>query len=280
MPVPPEEFKAYLAPGESVVQWAPGRFVDGAYRSNGVVGVTDRRLVFVADGDRFVDVAPDSVCAIRCTIRSSRTTAGIGYPLLAVVGVLVTVLGLVGVVGIQPTTPVTALALTTVGGAVAAEGLRRSGVSVNGEAIDAVRRAWRGEADSRLRELAGVKPVRRGGGDGLVVATGLVSLFGLVGLVVVTGTLIAVPLALTSLAGFALADVAYRRWERLAARGGSRRQERAISVDLVNGRTVDLRVDAADRVDRALSEVVREPIRREAPGGAMPSTAESAGNQR
>lgn len=282
----PDAFEEYLAPGESLAYQAPGRMVDGSNRAQGHVGVTDQRLLFVADGNHFLDVAHDSITSIRSTHQSGFTAPGLGYPLIAATGALVTLLGLLAIVGLAPGAVGVALALATVGGGVSAELLRRSDVSVDPRAVASVRRAVKGNVSSRRRELRGLRPFLHGPfegshhyADGLVLGAALLSLLALVGLVAAAGTLAVVPLVLISLAGFAVADVGFRRSRSLDDEDASRLTALDVQVDLVNGRTVEFRVDPDDRVDRALSAAVRSAGEETERPVARPSTSGTVRSQ-
>lgn len=276
MAAPSEEFDAYLAPDEDVVASVRGRLADSARRSWGAVAVTDRRLLFLSDGDRFLDVGHDAICTIRGHSRSRWTVAGVGYTLLAVVGVAVAALALLPVVARRPGLPVLGLLLVALGGAAAAEGLRRTSLAVNPEAVDVVTRVVLRRAP--VGALTDVRYRYRGAGDALVLAAAVVSLLGLVGLVALTGTLAVVPLVTAALVGLAVADAASRQVRRLDADGRRRRRERAICVDLVDGRRLDLTVDPDEHVDRVLGEVVRAPREeRDRVGPRAPSAGPARG---
>lgn len=264
MSVPSEEFRDYLAPDESVVSSAHGTVVDGSFRSRGSIGITDRRVLFVTDSDRFLDVTHDAIASIRGRQRTGYTTRGVGYRLAVVTGALIAVAGFVGVLGVQANAETFTFALATVGGAAVAEYGRRSSFDVEWPASDEVLGALTADRTALGEVLADVGFRRSEGADGddawlvFVPVLGAVSLVSLIGLVGVTGRLLVVPLVVVALAGLALADYAHRRTRALDAAGNGRRRERAVSIDLVNGRTVTFRVDSTERIDRDLSGVVRE----------------------
>lgn len=287
MPASSADLEGHLGPGESLVQHAWGRIVDGSSPASGTLGVTDQRLLFVADGAHFLDVSLDSICSIRSEHQSRFTALGLGYPLLAAGGALVTLLGLLAIVGLAPTGVGVALALLTVGGGVGAELLRRSDVSLDPRAVRSVRRAIEGDVSSRRRELRGLRPVLHGPfegnhhyADGIVLGTALLALLALVGLVAAAGSLAVVPLVLVSLVGFAVADVGYRRATAMDDEDASRPTALDVQVDLVNGRTVTFRVDPDVRLDRTLSSAVMRTGEREVERTvARPSASGTAGAQ-
>lgn len=266
MGVQSSPFREYLAPDESVVSGAPGTIVDRSTRSRGSIGITDRRVLMVTDTDRFIDVSHDAISSIRSRPRTTVTATGIGYRLVAVGGAMIAVFGVVSVLAIETSGLAAGLALATVGGTAAAEYVRRTGVDVDWSALDAVWRAYRSDRDALVDELADVdllQPAGAGSHDSdlLVLTLGVAALFALVGLVSLTERLLVVLPVLASIAGVGLTDHGHRRWRTLDRTGAGMRHERAVSIHLVDGRTVDFRVDATVRIDRTLSAVVREPVR-------------------
>lgn len=124
------------------------------------------------------------------------------------------------------------LALATVGGAVAAEYVRRSGAGVERPTLGD---AWQALATNRgalvdvLSEFGLRRPAagRTSSNESHLLVVGVASLFLLVGLVPVTERLLVVPLVVASLAGVTMIDYAYRRTRALETSGGGRRRERA-----------------------------------------------------
>lgn len=278
MPVPSEVFEDYLAPGESLVDGTRGRVVDGGQRAVGAVGVTDRRVLFVGDADRFVEVAHDHVCSIRSDTRTTLTRAGLAYPLVALGAGIVGGLSFLGLVALAPGAFSLLFAALSVGGVVAAEAVRRTNVGVDLDAVAALRRTLSRGGEGSIRDLRDVRLLHRDAdNDAFVLGIGLLSLFGLVGLIAATGQLLAVPVALVSIGGIALAEHAYRRTQRLDAGGTSTRRERDVHLHLVDGRTVDLRVDAGDRIDRRLSGALRGTAGGVDAGAASPTGGDIAG---
>ena len=130
----PDEFESYLAPDESVLVGTSGTLYADSFRSAGTVGVTDRRLLFVSEGGRFLDAAHGAIHSIRShprrgfdlplTAPALLSAVGAGVALAAGLGVLLLGPGLLGFL----------LLLVTVGGGVLANRIRRA----------------RAETDSRL----------------------------------------------------------------------------------------------------------------------------------
>lgn len=263
---PSDELRAYLAPGESIVTGTRGTLHDGTFRSAGAVAVTDRRVLFVADGDHFLDVANDAISSIRSRPIGGVTYRGMGPALLAVLGAGVAVLGFVGVVALEPGLPTFVLALATVGGVAVAERVRRDGANVGSRSLEQARVMIADALDdfeplrrpaSNLREPAAEVWSGRDP-DVLVLAIVSAALTALIGLVAATERLLAVPLVLATLVGAALAEYGYRRQREGDTAGVDRSLGREVSIHLVDGGVVRLRVDPDVRFDRDLSAVVRE----------------------
>lgn len=242
---PSSEFNEFLAEDESVVNGVTGTLIDSASRSEGAIGITDRRILFLSDGDRFVDVAHDAISSIQSRPRTRLTSDGKTNRLLLGVGGLIVVSAFVGVLGLGAGGLSLALMALTVATAAGAEYVRRTGS------------AERGSRDDDLVVL------------GLVT----VALTSLIGLVVLTEDLLVIPLSLLALAGLVLADYANQRKNALDELGADRRREREVGIHLASGRSVYLRVDAGRRIDQDLSGVVRGATRPTSPAGLPRSSA-------
>ena len=257
-----DAFETYLAPGESLVSGATGRLLDASTRSAGVVGLTDRRVLFVTEDDGFVDVAHEAVSSIRSRPRREFSYRELGPAVLAVLGAGVAVAGFVGVLALEPGIGGVFLALVAVAGVVAAELVRRRGAP--DDWLDST--AAGGRFESALAEVEGLRGTAERAGTGdvdlptdpdvLVLGIVTVALTAVVGLVAATESLLVVPLLLATVGGLALADYGYRM-ERDADRP-DRAPGREVSVHLVDGSVVRLWVDPDARFERDLSAVVRE----------------------
>lgn len=275
---PTDGFGEYLAPDESVVASANGSVVGDSYPSTGRIGLTDRRVLFVSADGRFLEVAVDAICSIRSHPRTRLTRSGLGYRIAALVGALVAASAFLGAMVLWPSVPAFLLVLLSLGGVVAAEAVRRSGLDVDRDGVRALREALRDGDRGIAGTLADVELLRRPGdagerdNDALVLAIGMVSPFALLGLVVLTGSPLAVPLVVLLVGGVASAEYAYRRARRLDSTGRGSRRLRDVTIHLVDGQRVDLRVRDAERIDRELSAVARV-----APGSEANSRPSRAG---
>lgn len=282
MRAPANEFREYLAPGESVVDAGTGTLLDDSRRREGSIGVTDRRVLFVAEDGGYVDVAQSCISSIRSHPRTTVSSEEARYRLVAAAGALLAVAAVAGAAVLTASALGTALFLVGVGGFVLAEHVRRSGPAVVWTTLEWVRERLPGRprvADPGSPDLGGFDRlgVDLGGLEGLrgrmrdagelderellTFAFGGVGLAALIGPVALAASLAVLPLALVALGGVGLADYAYRRERVLARDAGSRQREQEVSIHLADGRIVRLRVDAAGRIDRALSRRVGEERR-------------------
>lgn len=250
---PADQFQPYLAADEPVLEAARGALVDGTTRTEGAVGVTDRRLLFVAD-EGFTDVRHEWIASVGSWPREHLTARGRGLRVLAAAGVALAVLSLAVQAFLTPTTVGSLLALVAVGGFAVAEGVRRRGVDVDWGAVAAAVRDL--DSDPVLREDV----VRQrweteyvyAHQSALVVAA-LVGAGAAVALLVVAASQLAFGLTFVALGGLAATDHAVRRIRRLDHLGTGRRTERDVTIQLEGGHELTLRLDPAERVDRVLS---------------------------
>ena len=254
----PGELEAYLVPDESVVAGTAGTLLDGSFQSEGVVGVTDRRVLFVADDGRFVDVAHDAVSSIRSRPHRGITYPGVGPAALVILGGGVATAAFVGALALEPGFLGFVLLLATVGGTAAAEQVRRGGGHAVRQVAASTKSALLDALPGRER-LPG--PVERAGEDAdpdlLVLGLVSVALTALIGLIATTGGLLVVPHALATVGGLALVEYGYRRERERDTAPSGRPLRREVSVHLVDGRVVRLRIDPDGRFDRDLSAAVR-----------------------
>lgn len=250
---PAEPFRDYLAEDESVVLEIRGTLVDDRNESDGTIGVTDRRVIFRSHGDQFVDIAHDAILSIQSRPKTSYTARGIGWRLLTGLSALVAVVSFVAVVGFGAGITALGFMALTVVGAAGAEYVRRNDIEPD----------WVGIGpsipmeDGRLRRLVD-RTVGRADGNLLGFGLAYLGLLGVVGLVVVTGSLAAILLVVLTLGGLALADVTYRHIRTVDRIGQGRRREREVGIHLADGRRFLLRTNAADPIDQALSGAARD----------------------
>ncbi|MDG5775484.1 hypothetical protein VB773_11455 [Haloarculaceae archaeon H-GB2-1] len=270
MSVSATTFEAYLAPGETVVEGVPGSLLDSASRSEGTIGVTDRRILFVADGDEFLDVSHDSIHSIRSTPQSPLTQRGLSS--LAVVGggSLLALVALLGVFLLRPSALVPVFLALYVAGVLGAEYVRRYGVDLHW--VGGASAGGRSDTDHRVFEtdrLHRTIAKHADNDDLLVVALVVVALVALAGLIALTESLLVLPLSIVLLGGVGVSIVGIRRGRALKRRGIDRHDELEVSIHLSNGHVVRLRVEGDSRLDRELSGVARRTL----DDGSLPDVA-------
>lgn len=252
------EFQEYLAPDESVIDADSGTLVDNSRRTEGWIGVTDRRLLFVSDDGGYVDVAQAGISGIRSQPRTTFTARGIRYRLVAAASAFLAVAAFLGSAVLTSNALGATLLLVSVGGFVLAEHVRRNGTDVVWTALETVDARLPDGFDgvSQFRER--VEGARDVDDQHLILGFACLALAALIGPVALAGSLLVLLLMLVALGGIGVADYAYRHERELAGGGGSQRHVREVSVHLVGGNIVRLRVDSAKRLDRALSRVAGE----------------------
>lgn len=249
-----EELQNYLATNESIVDVGTGRLVDGTTGTEGTIGVTDRRMLFVAGEMGFTDVRYDQICSIQSWARERLTPRGLAVRLLVGSGILVAVMALIGQVVLTPTAFGSLLAVSAVGGFIVAEAVRRTGVDIDWAAIgDAIRDVDRPSSDDVIRQRWGTEYVYAR--QFVLIGAALLGMGSAVGMAVHTGSLLAFALTFVALGGLAVTDIAIRRMRRLDRLGESRRTERTVTVRLVGSQDVTLRLGATERIDRVLSQL-------------------------
>lgn len=280
MMIEPGALREHLAPEETLLTAGPGRLVEPAYRAGVSIGLTDRRLILLADDGGFVDVGHDAVHAIRSRPRTTLTSGELAARAMVIGGVLVATLAVAGLLVLATSYLVPAFALLGVGSIVAVEYVLRAGIELDGSGIVGAT----GPLDERLRRPIGDERFRRVETRVATVVDeypilpatgGVLALCGFVGVVVLAGHWGGVALPVLALGGFALVDTDSRRIRDLADRDERRRREREVRIDLVDGRTVTVRIAAEQSIDRDIGRLVRgtatDPI--DADAGLTPSSA-------
>lgn len=121
-----DRLRDYPAPEESVVAVYTATLSGSSHWKAASIGLTDRRLLCVADDGEFMTLGYDSICAIQSQPRTTHTYRVRDYRPLLRSGGLVAVLALVGIVAVTASLLVPLLLLVAVGGLVTTAYLRRS----------------------------------------------------------------------------------------------------------------------------------------------------------
>lgn len=101
MSTPPSrgDVRAYLSDGESIQSRRIGRMGVAAEQEDGVIGVTDRRLVFRSDEGAFRDISYDSIRSIEAHDETRLRVANYDYRLVVGGSAAVAVLAFAGAIG-------------------------------------------------------------------------------------------------------------------------------------------------------------------------------------
>lgn len=258
-----DEFRRHLAADETVVDAGRGTLVDGTTRTEGAIGITDRRLLFV-DGEGFTDVRHDRISSIRSRPREGLTPRGRGLRVLAVAGAVAAALALVGQVTLTPTAVGSVLAVAAVGGFAVAEAVRRTGLEVDWEALQEAVRGDRPLDDGVVQQRWETEYVYAH--QFLLVGAAFLGTVAALGLLVAVGAPVAFALTYVALGGLAGLDLGVRRVRRLRRREADRRTDREVTIQFAGGGGIALRIDPEDRIDRSLgktSVAAERPRRRE-----------------
>lgn len=296
MPPATEELGEYLGLEEPLTVVCSAQLSDDAGWTPATVGLTDRRLLCLADDGTFVSVHFDAVSAIRGHERGALRYGEDANQLLVGAGVLVAVVGLLAVGAVADGLLVPALTVTGLGALVLTERERRRSADRDPASADPVGEEGRsadgrvgdrfgavdglGRLEARVRDRDGrvdhyadrvedyvdrarstAADVAERTGPRRTLLAGCavgVGCFLLAALVV--GTPLVLPGLGAMLAGAGLAD--YGRRNRPAAGesrvGGDRVREVRVSTD--GGRDVHIRTDPADRLDRDLGRLAAAPV--------------------
>lgn len=268
MRTPTSVFGPYLAPEETLMEASEGAITEGETRTEGLIGLTDRRLLFVGGDGEFTEVDYGYVCSIRSRRRRPFTREGLRMRLLAVLGGTFALAAFIGTLALAWSGIGAILAVSAVGGAVVAEAIRRTGIEIDWDAVSE-RIPWSDRsaavdlASGRHRSHAGD---REGGivrqhweteyvyaHQFILLTAAVVAALGIVGLVVHTGGGLVAFFALATLGAIAVTEFAVKKMRQLAVVGASRRDEREVRLELVSGRDVSVRFDETGRIDRVLS---------------------------
>ncbi|MFC7193709.1 hypothetical protein ACFQL4_02150 [Halosimplex aquaticum] len=264
-----------LRPDESLQLVAPGELL-GNDGGPATAGLTDDRLV-VATDDGLVSVGFDRICAVRSSVdtafgvrgRDARVLGGLGYAL--------SVVAFLGVLGAAPNPLTPALALATVGGALAFGHVRREGLALNGTTpTDRLRR--HGPVDSLADALSGIE--RRVSGsasdDPLALwAAGALGVAPFAALVGLEAGLLAPLFAVATAGSFALVVHAVRRSDEFDGLEVVRTRRRTVVATVDDGSAVAVRTRPGSPLGRELAARVGGS---DAPSAGSGVDARSAGS--
>lgn len=248
-----ERLREYPSPDESLVAVYAATLSTSSDWTAASLGLTDRRLLCVSEDGEFTTVGYDSLCTIRSHTRTSRSIRGNDYRLLLGGGSFAGALGLGGLVAATTGVLVTVLSLASVGGLVSSVSLYRRTDRFGWETLDAVVERVPGLTDSDTLERYRDRVSDDGLHRMLLIASGCTALLGTVATVLLASSWLVVPALLVLGGGVALVDHAHRHRTELDGFEIVRRHETELSISTDDGRTIHIRSDPADEVDRALS---------------------------
>jgi len=253
----PDRLREHLVPGESLAAVHAAALSEGAVWREVSVGLTDRRLVCVAEDGTFVAVGYGSVCAVRSRRRTTSTYRGYDYRLLAGGGLLLAVLGLLATVALATVALVPLLVLSAVAGLGSAAHLRRTADDADwvGAEEVAARIGCGFENWDDLSEYAYRVAARAGERQRLSAGFGVVGAASLLGAAAVASTPLAVLAALPTIGGLGLAEYARRHRTEFDGIEVVRRCEREIRVSIDGGRVLQIRADPEAGIGRAIGRL-------------------------
>lgn len=231
------------------------------------VGLSDDRLLAVTD-DGLLSVGLDRLSAVRSSTDATVRLRGRDARLLGGAGYCCSVVAFLGVLGTaaDPLTP--SLALATVGGALAADRVRREGVAPNGRTLTDRLRGFGpfgaladalGTIERRVRGRAGGDPLGRWGAAALAVGP-------FAALAALEGTVLPPLFALATVVSFALVVYAVRNGDEFEGLEAVRRRRRTVTATFDDGTVLTLHTGPDSRVDRELAARVGELSERPVPG--------------
>jgi hypothetical protein len=256
MPPSTDRLREYLGSDEPLEAVYTATLAQRSARKRVTLGLTDRRLFYLADGGSFGNIEYGAIRTVRSQPRTRRSYCLEDWRLVVGVGVLVALLGFLAVVGSTSALSAPFLGLATVIGLVTAEYVRRHAEGVG----------WsrNGRLEERLGEHDIEGALRRFRRDGtgradlpqvLFLGSALLAVSSFVGLVVLAASGYAVLGALALVAGPGLVDYGYRYRDAFAGFEITRHRETVVHVS-TDDRTLQLRIDSSADLPRQISRLV------------------------
>jgi len=230
------------------------------------VGVTDRRLVCLADDGTFLDVGYGAICAIRSRPESTFTCRGNDYRLVAGAGAGLSVLGFVALAAFSSNPAVPVLALVTVGALVATALFRWNDQVTELVTLEALDERTAADFDgvAALRRVERALPARADGRRVLLSVSALLTVVCFAGTVALTVNPLLLLSFLPMLAGIGLVEYARRHADELDGIEIRRERARNVRISTADGRTVSLAVDPSAEIDRELGRLTAVTARDDA----------------
>lgn len=289
MPPATEELGEYLGLEEPLTGVCTARLSDDGGWTPVTVGLTDTRLVCLADEGTFVSVQFDAVSAVRGRERGGFRYGGDEHGLIVGAGAVVAAVGLLAVAAAADGLVVPGLVVAGLAALGLTERARRrtaardrpTSETVGGETRasggrvgDGVEVAALGRLEGRIRDRNGrvehyvdriddlavrvraaVAVVAAWAGHRKLLLAGGGAVGCLVLAVLVVGSPLVLPGLVAVLAGAGLVDYGRRNRSPAGGPGGARDRVREVRISTDGGRDVHLRSDPADRLDRDLGRL-------------------------
>lgn len=230
------------------------------------VGVTDRRLVCIADDGTFLDVGYDAICSIRGRPESTLTYRGNDYRLVAGTGAGLSILGFVALAAFSSNPAVPVLALATVGALVVTVTLAWNDQVTELVTLEALDERTAADFDGvdALRRVERTLPARVDRRRVLLSVSALLTVACFVGTVALATNPLSLLCFVPILAGIGLVEYARRHADELDGIEIRRERARNVQISTDDGRTVSLSVDPSAEIDRELGRLTAVTARDDA----------------
>lgn len=253
--MPSDQLRNCLVSDESLKAVSSATILEKSFRETASIGMTDRRLLCVSDGGRFMDIGYDNISSIRSRRRTTTTCRGNDHRLMIAVGILLAMLAFVGVVAISSGALTPFLVVVTVGATAATEYVRRNGADIELTAVVDRVEGTIGDVDAADAIRRRKAQVNEHVNDDQLLAAGsaLLAALAFIGIVIISSGFVSV-LALIVIGAVALIDYAYRNKNKFDGIELVQQHHKELSIDTVGGRTVHIRIDPEEEIGRELSK--------------------------
>jgi hypothetical protein len=253
-----DQLKDYLAPEESLVAVSTGALYEQSSWHPMSIGITDRRLVYLADDGRYVTVGYDAIRTIRSRPVTTRNYRKIGSHVLLWCGALLTLLGIVSVIALATTVLVPLLALVTVGGVVAAEYHRRVTDEIDWGTVTEVTEHIPYDIDGTAVRQRYERFIPDVGNETqvLLLGSGAVAVLSFIGLVLLVPSEFVVPGVFVILSGLVLVDYTLRPEGVFDQPQIVQNKKTKVSISIQNDQSIYIRSYRSQEVEKKLSRAV------------------------
>lgn len=256
MPPAFDQLRKYSDPEEQLVAAYTATLSDKSQWQAASIGLTDRRLLCVADNDGFVTLGYDSISTIRSHPRTTHTYRGNDYRLVLGAGSLLAVLGLGGIVALTTAVVVPLLALGTVGGLAAVVYLRRDATKIKREMVATLLHRVTDLDSKNILPRSKSREVDTGDVyNGLLVGSVVLAVGSFIGMVFLASSGFIVLATLVLIGGVAVLDYAHQHKTDFDGIEIIRHHETEVSISTNDGQTIHIRCDLSDNFGQELSRL-------------------------